>query len=288
MEELIDLCLDLDGFTIYLRELSDAENTVTTYLRQLLDYDKWYRRSFAEAAPKKLRRPTLLDYRSYLIVSKKLKESSINSHLSALRSYNEYLVVKGIQDQIVIAKRDYMKCQVEYASPSKVTREQIEQLRQKILVNNGIRDYAVITLMAYGGLRVSEACGAKMENLDLVAGELRITNGKGSKTRIVYLNEKIINALREYLKDRPQTTEPYIFISREGGALDRTNFNKLLNQYSDVITPHTLRHFYCSNALEHGMTVAEVANQAGHSNVRTTLRYTNPTVQSMKDKLNQM
>lgn len=288
MEDYTELCLDLDGFTVYLREIGDAENTVTTYLRQLLDYNKWYRQSFAEAAPKELLRPTLLDYRSYLIVSKKLKEPSINSHLSALRCYNEYLVVKGVQDQIVIAKRDYMKCQVEYASPSKVSREQVEQLRQKILVNDGVRNYAIITLMAYGGLRISEVCSAKLENLNLISGELRITNGKGSKTRIVYLNEKILNALHEYLKERPQTAEPYLFISREGGALDRTNFNKLLKRYSDVITPHTLRHFYCSNALEHGMTVAEVANQAGHSNVRTTLRYTNPTVQSMKDKLNQM
>jgi len=280
--------LDLDGFAACLREIGDAENTINTYLQHLSDYDKWYRQSFAEPAPKVLLRPTLLDYRSYLSVLKKLKAQSINSHLSALRSYNEYLVIKGLQDQIVIMKRDYIKCQVEYASPSKVTCEQIEQLRQKVLTNDGIRDYAVVTLMAYGGLRISEACSAKIDNLDLISGELRITNGKGNKTRIVYLNEKIINALREYLSVRPHTQEPYIFISREGGPLDRTNFNKLLKKYSAVITPHMLRHFYCSNALDHGMTIAEVANQAGHSNVRTTLRYTNPTVQSMKDKLNQM
>lgn len=181
MEDNTEALLELEGFAAYLREIGDAEQTITTYLQHLKDYDKWYRMSFAEPAPQTMLRPTILDYRSYLNILKKLKAQSVNSHLSALRSYNEYLVVKGLQDQIVIAKRDYMKCQVEYASPSKVTREQIEQLRQKILVNDGIRDYAVITLMAYGGLRVSEACGAKLENLDLVAGELRITNGKGNK-----------------------------------------------------------------------------------------------------------
>lgn len=288
MEKDKAILLDLDGFAAYLREAGNAANTISTYRQHLLDYDKWYRESFAGPAPRELLRPTVLDYRSYMILIKKLKSQSVNTHLSALNSYSEYLIAAGIRQEKVIAKRDYQKCQVAYASPSRVTHEQIEQLRQRILVNEGIRDYAVVTLMAYGGLRISEACGARLEDLNLISGELRIINGKGSKTRIVYLNEKIINALREYLKVRPDAEDPYIFISREGGALDRTNFNKLLKKYSDFITPHMLRHFYCSNALEHGMTVAEVANQAGHSNVRTTLRYTNPTIQSMKDKLNQM
>lgn len=280
--------IDRDGFAEYLREMGCAENTIKTYLQHLSDYGKWYGQSFGEPAPNALLRPTVLDYRSYLSVQRKLKAPSINAHLSALRSFNEYLIVKEVQKKMTIEKRDYRKCQVEYASPSKISREQVEQLRQRILVNNGVWDYAVVTLMAYAGLRVSEACNAKLEDLDLVAGELRITNGKGSKSRIVYLNEKILNALREYLKVRPQTSEPYLFISREGGALDRTNFNKLLKRHSESITPHSLRHFYCSNALEHGMTMAEVANQAGHSNVRTTLRYTNPTVQAMKERLNQL
>lgn len=280
--------LDLDGFAASEAEEGASDNTIKTYRQHLLSYDAWYRESFGTPAPKELMRPTLLDYRSYLCVLKKLKAQSVNAHLSALRSYNEYLIECGAQKDMAIQKKDYQKYQTSYASPSKASREQVEQLRQKVLVNDGIRNYAIVTLMAYGGLRISEACGAKLENLNLVAGELRITNGKGNKSRIIYINEKIINALREYLKSRPVTTEPYIFISREGGKLDRTNFNKILKKYSDIITPHALRHFYCSNALEHGMTIAEVANQAGHSNVRTTLRYTNPTVQSMKDKLNQM
>lgn len=58
----------------------------------------------------------------------------------------------------------------------------------------------------------------------------------------------------------------------------------MFKKYSDKITPHTLRHFYCSNALESGYSVHEVANQAGHSNIHTTLLYTNPTKEKMKDK----
>ena len=52
--------------------------------------------------------------------------------------------------------------------------------------------------------------------------------------------------------------------------------------------PHTLRHFFCSNALESGYDINEVANQAGHSNIHTTLLYTNPTREKMKEKANRL
>ncbi|WP_420841525.1 site-specific integrase [Desulfosporosinus fructosivorans] len=52
--------------------------------------------------------------------------------------------------------------------------------------------------------------------------------------------------------------------------------------------PHQLCHFFCSNALEKGFTVAEVANIAGHSNIHTTLRYTNPSHTKMIEKVNSL
>jgi integrase/recombinase XerD len=55
-----------------------------------------------------------------------------------------------------------------------------------------------------------------------------------------------------------------------------------------VITPKTLRHYFCSNALESGYSIHEVANQAGHSNVQTTLIYSNPTAKEMKEKANRL
>ncbi|NMB95039.1 MAG: site-specific integrase, partial [Clostridiaceae bacterium] len=51
------------------------------------------------------------------------------------------------------------------------------------------------------------------------------------------------------------------------------------------ITPHQLRHFFCTNALENGFAVHEVANLAGHSSIQTTLIYTNPSREKMKGKL---
>lgn len=111
-----------------------------------------------------------------------------------------------------------------------------------------------------------------------------VTNGKGNKQRVIYMNAKIENAIKKYLKVRIDKGE-YLFVSREREKLDRTIVNKEMKKYSNIITPHMLRHFFCSNALENGFTIAEVANLAGHKSIQTTLIYTNPSIEKMKMKM---
>ncbi|MEC5393653.1 site-specific integrase, partial [Klebsiella pneumoniae] len=61
--------------------------------------------------------------------------------------------------------------------------------------------------------------------------------------------------------------------------------NRIFKSYSNVITPYQLRHFFCTNAIEKGFSIHEVANQAGHSNIHTTLLYTNPNQLQLKNKM---
>ena len=103
----------------------------------------------------------------------------------------------------------------------------------------------------------------------------------------VYINDRIAAAIREYLKER-NADSPYLFASRQCAKLSASRINQIFNQYSDTITPKTLRHFFCSNALENGYSIHEVANQAGHSNVQTTLIYSNPSAKQMKEKANKL
>ena len=114
-----------------------------------------------------------------------------------------------------------------------------------------------------------------------------IAVGKGDKQRLVYINDRIAAAIREYLKER-NADSPYLFASRQCAKLSASRINQIFNQYSDTITPKTLRHFFCSNALENGYSIHEVANQAGHSNVQTTLIYSNPSAKQMKEKANKL
>ncbi|ALX47809.1 tyrosine-type recombinase/integrase [Lentibacillus amyloliquefaciens] len=157
-----------------------------------------------------------------------------------------------------------------------------------------MRYYALATIFTYAGLRLSEALDSHLHDVHLVTREIVVRNGKGDKTRIVYMSEKIRIALQSWLKERKEKGIDcnYLFPSNQNQQLDRTVVNTAFQRYSKIvgkkITPHVLRHFFCSNAINKGMSIYEVANQAGHSNIHTTLLYTNPTKTEMLDKMDQL
>ena len=227
-----------------------------------------------------------MDYISYMRNIKGYSPKSVNNHLSALRCFNEFLIETNRQEETVILNADFMKVQIQYASPCTVEKKDVEVFRQRLLEGGNKRDYAIVTLYAYSGLRRSECVNLLLDQVDLVSKEIRVV-GKGDKQRLVYLNDKIVHAIREYLKVR-QSDSPYLFVSRHSDKMAPSRINQIFNQYSDVITPKTLRHYFCSNALDSGYSIHEVANQAGHSNVQTTLIYSNPSAKEMKDKANRL
>ena len=275
----------LDGFCEYLRQQGKSENTVKSYCRGVKEYMRWHEETFGKRM-KMLIRANVLDYISYLRTVKGLNNRSVNAKLASLHSFNLYLISAGYKTEVVLTKEDYLKVQTAYASPSTVDRGEVERFRQEILENNGIRDYAIVTILAYAGLRISECLELRMGDISLAAREITVRHGKGDKMRVVYFGNKVANAVREYLKSRPATENPYLFPGRGDSHLTRGQVNRIFNAHSASITPHTLRHFFCSNALENGYSIGELANQAGHSNVHTTLLYTNPTKEKMKEKAN--
>ena len=275
----------LDGFCEYLRQQGKSENTVKSYCQGVKEYMRWHEETFGKRM-KMLIRANVLDYISYLRTVKGLNNRSVNAKLASLHSFNLYLISAGYKTEVVLTKEDYLKVQTAYASPSTVDRGEVERFRQEILENNGIRDYAIVTILAYAGLRISECLELRMGDISLAAREITVRHGKGDKMRVVYFGDKVLNAVREYLKSRPATENPYLFPGRGDSHLTRGQVNRIFNAHSASITPHTLRHFFCSNALENGYSIGELANQAGHSNVHTTLLYTNPTKEKMKEKAN--
>lgn len=272
-------------FSTYLRSMGKSSKTVAGYCRDVERYSVWCQETFGER-PKQLYRANVLEYISYMRNIKCCSPKTVNRHLSSLRSCNDWLIEIGRQTESAVLKNDFMKIQLQYASPSTVTKKDVETFRQRLLESGSKRDYAIVTLFAYSGIRRGECTALRVEQVDLTAREIRVI-GKGDKQRLVYINDKIVHALREYLKER-KSDSPYFFVSRQSEKLTPSRINQIFNQYSNVITPKSLRHFFCSHALENGYSIHEVANQAGHSNVQTTLIYANPTAQAMKDKANKL
>ena len=277
----------LDKFRNYLEEEGKSENTIKSYCNHTKQYLKWYDESFGMEF-NKLYRGNVLEFKSYLLNVKEQKANTVNAKLSTLIKFNEYLVDARIQDNIVITKKDMVRVQAAGTSPTDITKQDVEKFRQQILEQEGIRNYTIVTIMAYTGTRISETLDIRLQDINLTTREIIIRNGKGNKQRTVYMNDKVVNSIKEYLKDRKETDLDYLFVSNKGNKLDRTVINKMFNKYSDTITPHQLRHFFCTNALENDFSIHEVAYLAGHSNIHTTLLYTNPNENEMKEKMNRL
>ncbi len=270
-----------------------SDKTIKQYSTSIKEYFQWFYESYGDVEFKKLYRENILEYKNYLKNIKRSKRSgnnldakSVNSKLSALIKFNELLQA----DNIVISKADLIKVQTEIISPTNITKKEVEEFRQRILQSEGCsakRNYAIVTIMAYAGLRISEVLQLKKVDVNTTANQIRVTDGKGEKQRTVIINSKIVSAIREYQKS-DQVESEYLFHNSKGKILNPSTINKVFDEFSVEgyhIHPHMLRHFFCYNALESGAySINEVSNQAGHTSIKTTMRYLNPNLDAIKKK----
>lgn len=270
-----------------------SDKTIKQYSTSIKEYFQWFYESYGDVEFKKLYRENILEYKNYLKNIKRSKRSgnnldakSVNSKLSALIKFNELLQA----DNIVISKADLIKVQTEIISPTNITKKEVEEFRQRILQSEGCsakRNYAIVTIMAYAGLRISEVLQLKKVDVNTTANQIRVTDGKGEKQRTVIINSKIVSAIREYQKSDRVESE-YLFHNSKGKMLNPSTINKVFDEFSVEgyhIHPHMLRHFFCYNALESGAySINEVSNQAGHTSIKTTMRYLNPNLDAIKKK----
>ncbi len=274
-----------------------SDRTVEVYSNSVKEYFRWFYESYGDVEYKRLYRENILEYKSYLKNIKKSLHSgnhlcpkSINSKLSALICFNELME----PDNIVVSKRDLIKIQSEMVSPTSITKKEIEEFRQIVLQAEGCaarRNFAIVTILAYAGLRISECLDLRKTDVCLESNQLRVASGKGEKARIVIVNSKIVSAVREYQKTDHVKSE-WLFHNSRGERLNQTTINrvfKLCCPKGYEITPHILRHFYAINAVSSGIfTIPEIANQMGHSSIKTTMRYMNPNLEEIRKKVEQL
>jgi len=151
----------------------------------------------------------------------------------------------------------------------------------------GLRDRALFELLYGSGLRVSEACGLDVDDLDLRSRTVRVL-GKGRKERLCPMNAGCITALRRWLERRgellarpaPGQDPAALFLNHRGGRLtarsvarhlDRTVLQLALQR---KVSPHALRHSFATHLLAGGADVRVIQELLGHASLSTTQRYT--------------
>jgi integrase/recombinase XerC len=148
-----------------------------------------------------------------------------------------------------------------------------------------LRDRAILECAYAAGLRISELAGARVSDVDLSRGEVRVL-GKGRKERLGMLGGPAVEALGRYLADgRPVLARGghdagALFLSARGAALGvrglRARFTRLVRRAGlpSRTTPHTLRHSFASHLLDGGADLRVVQELLGHASLATTQVYT--------------
>ena len=273
-------------FLSYLRvERGLARNSIESYRRDLAKL-----KAFAEAEDIGLTEMSRTDLRAFIAGLSKsgLSPSSINRIISAVRGFYKFLLLDGHIKKHPAENLDTPS--KGFYLPKFMTEDEIDTLfRQPDVAQEiGLRDRAILELMYAAGLRVSEAAGLRVDDIDIDSGILTC-KGKGNKERKVPLGKSAVEWLKSYLAARSKhdTGINKLFVSTQGRPINRQTIFKLIKEYAEKadlsdISPHTLRHSFATHLLQRGADSRSVQAMLGHADISTTQIYTHITDQHLK------
>ena len=147
-----------------------------------------------------------------------------------------------------------------------------------------LRDVALVELLYASGLRISEACGLGLRDVDFENSTVRVL-GKGDKERTVPMGAPARRALDAWLAVRDRVavpgSPPRLFLGARGGGLDPRVARRVVHAATAAggasVGPHALRHAMATHLLAGGADLRSVQELLGHASVATTQRYTHVT-----------
>ena len=297
----------VQDFLQHLATDRDASpNTIRNYREALKDFLTWHRAE-RHAAPawEKLERD---DFRAFLryLGRRKLGRASTHLCFSALRTFYKFLIRRGHASSSPL--KDVALPKLQRRLPRFLTVEQMVALLnapllplsapkkakspgRPILAIACYRDTAILETIYSCGLRISELCGLRAEDLDWNEQLVRV-RGKGRKERLVPIGEPALKSIQNYWSLMPQKPAgaEAVFQSHsiKTGPLSPALLQQRLKKYlmlaglDSHLTPHKLRHSYATHLLDAGADLRSVQELLGHAHLVTTQVYTHVTTDRLK------
>ena len=157
-----------------------------------------------------------------------------------------------------------------------------------------VRDIGIVEILFTTGIRVSEVCNIKRENINLQTGII-IIQGKGNKERVIQIcDSEVKKTLKEYINlfANQLKENEYFLINRLGNQISEQSVRLMIKKYQKEsgvqkhITPHMFRHSFATLLLEEGVDIRYIQHMLGHSSISTTQIYTQVNLKQQKKILN--
>lgn len=282
-ELAVTTVITYDTFERFISYLDASPKTIETYtkaLRQFFNY-------IGVHGIRKPQREDVLAFRDDLKASG-LKPTTVQNYITATRLFFKWTAQEGLYPNIAEHvkgakldknhKKDYL------------TSRQAKEVLAGVQTDSeeGLRNYAILSLMVTGGLRTIEVSRADVEDLRTV-GESTVLyiQGKGreEKTEYIKISAPVEKAIRSYLKARENVEEGQpLFTSTSNNSKGKRITTRTVSGVvktalrnagydSTRLTAHSLRHTAITLALLAGREITEVQQFARHANLNTTMIY---------------
>ena len=279
--------------------------TQRNYRQALTEFARWHlEERKSPAAWEKLSRD---DFRAFVrfLGRNNLSRAATQLRFSALRTFYKFLMRHGVVENMPIKNLSLPK--LEKRLPKFLTKQQMEALLvapfELLKIQKGkiagrpvsqiaaLRDVAVLETIYSCGLRVSEVCGLRVDDIDWGEQIMRV-RGKGKKERLVPIGKPALMAIQDYwntFKQPPGGASPIFFAeTKKRAPLSPLQLSRRLKKYLSIagldpgLTPHKLRHSYATHLLDAGADLRSVQELLGHAHLITTQVYTHVTTERLK------
>lgn len=224
--------------------------------------------------------------------------TTVNRKLASLRLFVRFLIADNRRSDDPMLSLEQLK--TRRALPKVMSEQTVSDFLQAPDVETvvGLRDRAMFELLYACGLRVSELCNLKFEDMHLDAKYI-IVKGKGDKQRLIPMTDTAITWIKQYMAharphNDPKVTCPYVFLSLKSDndkpkPITRIGFWFRVKHYAQEIgleeapSPHTFRHAFATHLLNHDADLRALQMLLGHSSLSTTQIYTHVALARMHD-----
>jgi integrase/recombinase XerD len=271
-----------------------AKNSRAAYRRDLRRYATFLR-DRGETDPTTIGEPTVHAYVRYLATladddgHRLLAPASIARALVAVRSFHGFCVTEGLLP--TDPSEDVDAPRVPQGIPKALDEAQVDQLLGAVTGDGPLpqRDRALLETLYATGIRISEAVGLELGDVDLTDGVVRVL-GKGDKERIVPIGRNARRVVGAYLRDgrlalravrtRRVADTDAVFLNARGGRISRQACWSIVRTAGQRVgldghlSPHVLRHSCATHMVDRGADLRVVQELLGHSSISTTQVYT--------------
>jgi integrase/recombinase XerD len=232
--------------------------------------------------------PLILAFLEHLEKKRRNSARTRNARLAAINSFFRFLQYRlpSCLDQARRIHAIPMK-KTDQALVPYLTRDELQALLDAPDASAvfGIRDRAMLHLTFAAGLRVSELVGLRLDQIDSRDLSTVHVIGKGRRERILPLWKETAVAVRAWLKVRPSSTVPELFLNARGQAMTRFGFEYILAKHVSTasraapsiagkgVSPHVLRHTCAMHTLQATRDVRKVSLWLGHASLQSTEPY---------------